>query len=76
MSDDVDKDIYKEYVKAHTKDNRALTRSANKFILTSYRTVHREPAQKKEGKRRLKENRRQDQLGGAPEDDKGNSVQN
>ena len=31
MTDNVDKDIYKEDVKAYTKDNRVLTRSAKKL---------------------------------------------
>ena len=33
MSDDVDRDIYREDVKAYVKDNRALTRSSKKLYL-------------------------------------------
>ena len=30
-ADDVDKDIYRKYIKAYTKDKRALTKSAKKL---------------------------------------------
>ena len=46
-----------------------------KCILTRFRKVHREPARKNEGKRIMEEYSQQEQLSGAPEDDKVNSIQ-
>ena len=44
-AEEVDKEIYKEYTKAYSKDNRTLTRSSNKYTHWSWYSAQKSYAQ-------------------------------